>query len=153
MNAETVFRDEVVVDCTIYLQDMIRKIRFGYVCQDILYNRYFPVVGEGRQKAAIELLRFDCEVGANDAIKWMEEHKLRPARIEELLALLAAYPDLWRQFPKIVALGSQHLDYAYHGIYSAVGVWLHSGGKGYGLATVQLFNYFENWYCFACVRA
>ncbi len=52
-----------------------------------------------------ELVHLDKDVSTDTALAELEKRKLRPALYEEILAFVAKYPELQKQFP-IVALGS-----------------------------------------------
>jgi hypothetical protein len=95
---------EVLVDCTKSLVEMIQAGSYGYVDSNI-NDKNFKVEGQGQQEVEVVLFHFKRAISTDDALQEMEKAGYRPARIEELLALGAAYPELQRQFP-IVALGS-----------------------------------------------
>jgi hypothetical protein len=95
---------KVLVDCTKSLAEMIQAGSYGYVNSDI-NSKNFRVEGQGQQKVEVVLFHFKRAISIDDALREMEKAGYRPARIEELLALGAQYPDLQKQFP-IVALGS-----------------------------------------------
>lgn len=86
------------------LAEMILAGRYDWVNSDITAE-HFPVTGEGEKSVEVTLFHFDRPIISEDAIREMDQAGFRPARIEELLALGAAQPDLQREFP-IVELGS-----------------------------------------------
>ncbi|PIR72123.1 MAG: hypothetical protein COU42_02245 [Candidatus Nealsonbacteria bacterium CG10_big_fil_rev_8_21_14_0_10_36_24] len=94
----------VIVDYSQTLAQMIKAGNYGWVNNDIT-QEHFPIAGSGKQEEEIVLFCFGKNISSGDAIAEMEKQGFRPARIEELLALGAAYPGLQKQFP-IVALGS-----------------------------------------------
>ena len=94
----------VIVDYSQTLAQMIKAGNYGWVNNDIT-QEHFPIAGSGKQEEEIVLFCFGKNISSGDAIAEMEKQGFRSARIEELLALGAAYPELQKQFP-IVALGS-----------------------------------------------
>lgn len=97
-----VFR--VTVDYTKSLKEMIEARQYDCVNDDITGD-HFPVKGTGQKEVEITLFHFNCPISSDDAIAEMARAGYRPALIEELLALGAAYKELQKQFP-IIALGS-----------------------------------------------
>ena len=108
---------DAIVDFSQNLGQMIVDGNYdGGVSSDITEN-HFPLNGAGKRKVRVELLHFNQYFSNGDQIiaklkevnAWLAQqganYRYRFARIEELLALGAAYPDLQWQFP-ITALGS-----------------------------------------------
>lgn len=95
---------KVVVDYAKSLGEMILAGKYGLVNDDIVSN-HFPIQGEGRKEVEITLFHFNRVISSDNAITEMTKTGYRPAFVEELLALGAAYKELQKQFP-IVALGS-----------------------------------------------
>ncbi len=97
----------VVVDYTKTLVWMINNGCYGWVNSNITQEHFPPVDSEGKDNQGFEvfLLSFDKGMTSEQILAEMEKQNLRPARIEELLALGAAHQYLQRRF-SIVALGS-----------------------------------------------
>jgi len=95
---------KVVVGYTRTLKQMIHAGNYDWVNPDI-NEMNFKVEGQGKQEKEVVLFHFGRSISSEDAISEMSKAGYRPAKIEELLALGAAYPELQKEFP-IVALGS-----------------------------------------------
>lgn len=65
----------------------------------------FPRCGAGTESSEIVLVHFEKSMSTDNVLKELEECDLRPADIQELLAVGEQYPDMQREFP-IIALGS-----------------------------------------------
>ena len=100
----------ITVNYSLSLEEMVAAGRYDWKNNDIT-AKHFSVKGEGVVDVDIELVHFDRVMDSSDEVIRELNVGLRPAKIEELLAFGAKYPDVQRQFP-IVALGSvwQHLD-------------------------------------------
>ena len=115
----------VTVDHTRTLADMIKAGMYDYVNRDIV-EQNFPiqrpdVIGavagggpfrtQGVQITNTELVFVHLNKAATTAevLAYMDKLGLRPARIEELLALGEKYPNIQRDYP-FVALGSVWVD-------------------------------------------
>lgn len=72
---------------------------------ELIDSAHFPVKPPEDHTVAVELFRFYRWIKSEAVLEELGKAGYRPARLEELLALGAAYPDLQREFP-IVALGS-----------------------------------------------
>ncbi|MEK7652995.1 MAG: hypothetical protein AAB358_00715 [Patescibacteria group bacterium] len=98
-------RFNLVIDRTQPLADMIKLGKYDWVNSDIMAE-HFPITGTGKQEAAVELLHFNRDFdNGDDVLAEIDKLGYCPAKIEELLALGVAQPELQRQFP-IAALGS-----------------------------------------------
>lgn len=106
---------DLVVDYNLTLPEMIQAGNYDWVDSNI-NSANFPIVGQGVQKRRVELFHFNRFISSDAAIKEMDAEGHRPAKLEELLALGKAQPELQRQFP-IVALGSV---WRYSGCYREV---------------------------------
>lgn len=71
---------------------------------DNLTSEHFPSLRRGIETVEVHLVHFGRSMTPDEITTELEKQGLRPATIEELLALGATYPDLQRQFP-IIALG------------------------------------------------
>lgn len=117
MSASSVY--SITVDLTKSLSELIASGHYDWVNPDIT-PEHFQVTsattpsGSGplHTPATVELIHLNKVVSTEDVLADFNRRGLRPARIEELLALGTWRPDLQREFP-IVALGS---------------VWQYSGG-------------------------
>ena len=95
---------KVVVDYGKNLAEMISAGKYDWVNDDIT-KEHFPVKGSGQREVEVVLFHFGRAISSEDVIAEMDKVGYRPARIEELLGLGVAYPELQKEFP-IVALGS-----------------------------------------------
>ncbi len=100
---------EIEVDGTKTLEQLIADGKYDWKNSDIK-KKNFPIKIETKRTATIELFHFGRNISSEDAAKEMEKEGMRPATIEELLALGAKHPDLQREFP-IIALGSVWQDF------------------------------------------
>jgi hypothetical protein len=107
----------------------------------------FRRTGSGSESAEIILVHFDRSMSTSNVLKELEKRNLRPADLQELLAIGEQSPDKQRAFP-IVALGS---------------VWLHPLGlrcvpylRWYGseraLNLIWLERDWDDRCCFAALR-
>lgn len=94
----------VVVDYSMSLADMIAVGRYDWTNSDITAEN-FPVSGEGQKEVEVELVHLNRDASTEEVLEELERRGLRPAKIEELLALGAKYPELQKEFP-IIAFGS-----------------------------------------------
>lgn len=94
----------VAVDYGMALADMIAVGKYDWTNSDIT-TKHFSVRGEGKAEVEIQLVHFDRVMESDDVIRELDKQGLRPAKIEELLAFGANYPEVQREFP-VVALGS-----------------------------------------------
>jgi len=123
VNARPVY--SITVDYNRSLAEMIEAGNYDWFNDDI--NREnFPVSGESKHQVPVTLFHFDRYIKSDDAIAEMKKEGYRPAKIEELLALGSAQPDLQREFP-IIALGSawRNLD----GPRDVPALWSNTGGR------------------------
>lgn len=94
----------LTVDYGQTLDAMIAAGRYDWKNDDIT-AKHFPVQGEGQAEVEITLVHIGRDMSTDNVLKELDTRGLRPAKIEELLALGASQPELQRQFP-IIALGS-----------------------------------------------
>lgn len=99
----------VTVDYTKSLADMIDAGNYDGINSQIL-EQDFPIQQTDIENSNTKLflVHLNRVVTEKDVLDHMDKMGLRPARIEELLALGQKYPDLQRQFP-IAAFGSIHV--------------------------------------------
>src|SRR3989344_3384441 len=83
---------------------MIANGKYDYANSDITSGN-FPMTGNGKQEAVVELVHFGRDMASEAVLKEFEARGLRAATLPELLAFGATYPEKQREFP-IVALGS-----------------------------------------------
>ena len=95
---------KIVVDYSMTLAEMIATGHYDWVNSDITAER-FPIKRNGKVETAVELIHFNRVISSGDAEKELDKMGLRPARIEELLAFGATFPEIQRKFP-IIALGA-----------------------------------------------
>jgi len=72
---------------------------------DSINDKNFKRTGKGTEVTEIILVHFDKSMSTDKALKELEKRNLRPADLQELLAIGEQHPDKQRQFP-IIALGS-----------------------------------------------
>lgn len=96
----------VTVDRDKKLKAMIEAGRYDYANSDIT-DKHFPVEGSGQSQVEIILRHYDKVMSKDAVLADLDKDGLRPATIEELLALGADTKtrDLQRKFP-IIAFGS-----------------------------------------------
>lgn len=92
---------KVTVDYNLTQEQMIAAGKYDQVGP--LFSEHLPISGEGKVEREVVLVGPYHGHWGNFVL---EELGLRPARIEELLALAATHPDLQKKLP-IVALGSR----------------------------------------------
>ncbi len=95
---------EVRVDYALSFNEMVRAGKYDEVNSNIT-ARHFPVKGKDNMNVKIELVQFSLDMSSEQVLIELFQTGLRPALIEELLAVGVLYPELQRQFP-IVELGS-----------------------------------------------
>ncbi|MEK7478004.1 MAG: hypothetical protein AAB645_01385 [Patescibacteria group bacterium] len=93
-----------IVDYGLSLALMIQRGKYNWV-NDRITAEWF-LTDNGRWEVECKIVHFDQKISSEDAVRKMKEHGLKPAKIEELLAFDAVYPDFKREFPVIIALGS-----------------------------------------------
>ena len=96
-------RYPVTVDFSLTLDEMIAAGQYGRV-HDEIDAAHYPIDGEGRVEATIELVRFGRSLHSDEALTELDHLGYRPATLAELLALRATYPEL--ETGPIIALGS-----------------------------------------------
>lgn len=87
------------------IEQLVEAGQYDWV-NGVINSRNFLSREKGEVQIDIHLLNFD-RTSSEDIISAMDRQGFRPASLEELLALGAAYPDLQRENP-IVALGSTY---------------------------------------------
>lgn len=97
-------RFAVTVNRDLSLADMIAAGQYDWLDSGITAER-FPVSGSGASEVEIVLVHFGRDMSTDAVLKELDVRGYRPAKIEELLALGAAQPELQRQYP-IIALAS-----------------------------------------------
>ncbi len=99
---KVVYRVMVDYDCS--LAQMIEAGNYEEVDISITHEN-FPIQGFGRLEKEIILFRFNRAMSSRQIITEMDKQGCRPAKIEELLALGKAQPEIQRKSP-IIAMGS-----------------------------------------------
>lgn len=101
-----VFSYHIEVNRDRALATMIEDGRYDFVsCHENITERHFPIERSGRAETDIEVIRYGRKMRRSHVDEDLGDRGLRSAKIEELLALGAAKPDLQRDFP-IAALGT-----------------------------------------------
>ena len=86
------------------VEDALKAGNYDWV-NDYITSRNFPPTRRGTETVEVSLVHFGRVMTSDEVLEELDRQGLRPATVEELLALGAQYPDLQRQFP-IIALGS-----------------------------------------------
>ena len=94
---------KITVDYSKTLKRMIDEGKYDYVSSDI--PKHFTVQGEGRKEYTAKLHKISKYMSTKEVIEDMQKEGLRPAKVEELLAFGAQYPDEQRD-KFFVGLGS-----------------------------------------------
>jgi len=94
----------VLVDYGRSVADGIKAGRYDWVNDDIT-QKNFPQTHSGEAAVEIQLLHFNRTMSSDDVLREMENQNLRPATLQELLALGEKYPQVQKEFP-VVAIGS-----------------------------------------------
>lgn len=84
----------VRVDCSKSIAALIAAGRFCHVSQQIS-DGGFPITGKGTYETDLRvgMLARGCSAATTDVLDWIRAAHLRPARLEELLALAEILPD------------------------------------------------------------
>lgn len=90
------------------VEDLAEALEYDWVLDDKETSKNSPLSGEGWMATEIVLVHLNHSATIEEIESELDKRGLRAARIEELLALSAAYPHLQHQFP-IAALGSRYL--------------------------------------------
>lgn len=93
-----------ILDYSLLLDEMVQLGKYDWTIDRITAER-FPLAGEGQWEVEYELVHLNRNISSDNAETEIKKRGLEPAKIEELLAFGAKYPELQRRFP-IVALGS-----------------------------------------------
>ncbi len=104
---------KVTVDYGQTFEAMVAAGNYDDVFPSVSSDR-FPITGEGKVERELLLARVPDDPkysprSASEVIAELDRHGLRPAKIEDLLALGARYPGLQREF-QIVVIGSRWAD-------------------------------------------
>lgn len=99
----------VLIDYDKSLADMIAAGHYDWKNGDITAKN-FKVEGAGEVETWVELIHFGRDMKSEAVEAELDKQGLRPAKIEELLALGAQHPDEQRKYP-VPGLGSSCLLY------------------------------------------
>jgi hypothetical protein len=97
----------VEVDCSQSLHWMISRGKYDRVSAEI-NPRNFRLTRRGLERTNIVLIQFERYVAPVEIVFLMRKRGLRPATLDELLAIGSQHPELQRARP-IAALGSAHV--------------------------------------------
>lgn len=86
------------------IADGIKAGKYNW-SNDSINDKNFPRSGKGTEEAEIILVHFDKLMSTDKVLKELDKRNLRPADLQELLAIGEQHPDKQRQFP-IIALAS-----------------------------------------------
>ncbi len=95
----------VSVDYAKTLPEMIAAGKYDWKNEDITEANFPQTHAEEVIDTTIEFVHLNRDASTDEALRYLEAEGLRPATLEELLALGEKHPDLQRDFP-IIALGS-----------------------------------------------
>src|SRR5437660_7964105 len=94
----------VTVNYDLTVEQMVQAGQYDWSCPDINSSN-FLTDNQGQVKASIELIKFGLCLKTEEVLARLDASGLRPARVHELLALGANYPELQRECV-VAALGS-----------------------------------------------
>lgn len=94
----------VMVNYDLPLKEMIKAGEYDWVNSDIT-QKYFPVKGNGQAERELILVHFGRSMSSDKVLNELTRQGLKPAKIEDLLALGSLRKELQRKFP-IIAFGS-----------------------------------------------
>lgn len=123
----------VTVDRDKKLKAMVEAGRYDWTNSNIT-DKHFPVEGSGTVDVGIELVHYNRFMSEDDVRQDFDARGLRPATIEELLALGASKPDLQRKYP-IIGLGSVWQDLAGYRFCPYLGGF--GSGRDLGLSWIE----------------
>ena len=138
---------KIAVNYCLSLKNTISAGKYDSVDPDI-NDKNFPIERHGHEEVEAKLVRFNRNIGSEDAIKELDKMKpsLRPANLAELLAFGAKFPDEQRKYP-IVALGS-----VWRRTYGRYVASLWGGVDGRGLGLGWFDSAWSAYYRFLAVR-
>lgn len=99
---------KVIVDYGLSLSKMIELGKYDWFNDDIT-DKHFELQGAGQHEVELVLVHLNRNATTKEVLEHLNSLGLEPAKIEQLLAIGAAYPELQKQFP-IIALGSVWVD-------------------------------------------
>lgn len=94
----------VIIDYRQSLDKMIKAGDYNSV-QQFINSKNFPIKGVGQQKREIFLINFGQKILQRRVVEYMKKNNLRPAVIEELVAVGNQYPKVQGQ-SALCALGT-----------------------------------------------
>lgn len=94
-----------VVDYGLPLSSMIQLGRYDGVVDSHITTENFLLTGKGKWEVEYEIIYLNRAISFGDSCTEIKIRKLEPAKIEDLLAFGAKYPDIQREFT-LFALGS-----------------------------------------------
>lgn len=95
----------VLVDNTLTIEEMVRVGGYDWVPGDADYETS-PIANKGPEEVELHFITFAEPNNPNEVIEELDKMGFRPARLRELLALGAQYPNEQRKYPVVAALGS-----------------------------------------------
>ena len=97
----------VTVDYSRTLAEMVAAGKYDWISEDMVEQNFSIRRPTERPVSIVEivLVHINKQVGLKKVLRHLDRRGLRPATIEELLAIGEHFPNLQRQFP-IVGLGS-----------------------------------------------
>jgi len=95
---------QVTVNRDRSIADGVAAGKYNFSNTDIT-DANFPHTGAGTESSEIVLVHFDALMSTDNVLKELKKRNLRPADIQELLAIGEQFPEQQREFP-IIALGS-----------------------------------------------
>lgn len=99
---------KVLVDYGRSVSDGITAGKYDWV-EDSITEKNIPTTQSDKAELEIQLLYFGKYMNTELVFVEMEKQNLRPATLQELLAIGEKYPEIQREFP-VVALGSFWVD-------------------------------------------
>ncbi len=94
----------VTVDRDRSIVDGVKADKYDW-SDNSINDKNFKPTGKGSVGTEIILVHFDKSMSTNKVLKELDKRNLRPADLQELLAIGEKYPEKQREFP-VIALGS-----------------------------------------------
>ena len=98
---------QVAVNYDQSIEELIQAGKYDWRRDNVVDGHFAPEEKQGLVEVEIELVHLGrgSDICTDDVLREFERRELRPATPIEVLAFGAAYPDIQRRFPFIVALG------------------------------------------------
>jgi len=139
----------VTVDYDLSFDEMVASGKYGLVFPNIT-DEHFPIRGEGKVERELILVHLDKVATTDGVLAELDRRGLRPAKVEELLALGVSRSKLQKEF-SVVALGSCWVQQ--NGGHCFAALWpVLASSERWCLAPGCDDNYWGERYCFLAAR-